>query len=416
MAATCRFPEWRFVSTDLDSNVTTILDRVATQRHVHPILNVPNWLSFNVPSDSRLVNTPYPTDVDTEHSYVDEGDRLIYAFRKESDTPPYFQCRAAGISLQVEDSAEQDEATTKVTAFDPWKLAYCRPAQASDGDLPVPMGTWDGTYAAGTTADIVILTQLLYTILNDGIIRIDAGDGSRSGEGPQYQDWGGTAYYQGTLEVAGAIVDPYTVTAGQSVGDVWTAMVAAAYCDIVLTPIFDPINRPGYTHEMSIFVQAGHTTTCIYGWDRPPHNLTQISRMIDGTQRANKIKFGAGQGGVYGVSALQTDAASVTQYGQYWGQQFLPAEVTVEVVEALAAFQLSLRANGRTVVQFSPTPNRSPCPFVDFNLGDIVSAYASREAFRFALAGEMRVYGFPLDIADDATEQVQGMILLPGAA
>lgn len=407
MAVTCQSPMWRFISTDLDSNITTILDRISSDRHVETLLDVPNWLSFTVPSDSPLVNIPYPDPGDAP--YVAEGDRLIYAFRQELDGSsllPFFNCRAAGVSLQVEDSAQQDDARTKVVAFDPWKLAYLRPAQASDGDLPAPMGTWDGVFPPGTTADVIVLSQLLYTITNNGMIRIDAGVA-----------WGGTAFFTGTIETCGALSDGYTVLPGQSVGDVWTAMVSGNFLDIVLTPIWDPINRPGYTHEMSVYVQAGvEQQDDIFGWDRPPHSLVALSRVQDGTQRANKILFAAGQGGSAGVGTLQTDAGSVTEFGQYWGQQFLPGQRTVEMATEMAVWQLGLRKNGRTTIQFSPTPERSPCPFVDYNLGDRVPVYASASGFREALSGYVRIYGFPIDISDDALEEVRGMILLPQAA
>lgn len=410
MAVTCRFPRWRIVSTDLLSNVATILDKVASDRHVHPILNVPNWQSFTVPSDSPLVNIPFPGS--QSDPYVSEGDRLIYWFRQESDTTPYFTCRAAGVSLQVEDSAATEDARTKVTSFDPWKIAYLRPAMDVDGNLPDPLGSWDGEYPAGTTSGEIVLDQLLNTISNPaptglgGFIRIDAGAA-----------YGGTGFYTGTIEVTGALTDGFTVQPGQSVGDVWTAMVNTLTLDLILEPIFDPTNRPGYTHQLSIYAEAGTTrNSVIFGWDKAPHNLVNLSRMIDGTQRANALLFGAGQRGSGGVGTVQSDPVSQAKYGNYAVTQFFPSIITPAVVDQLAQFQLSLRANGKTTVQLSPAPNRSPCPFVDYDLGDHCFAYASAERFRQELSGEARIYGFPLDIADDSTEEVKGMVLLPEAA
>lgn len=414
MAVPCQAPSWRFISSDLYTHTITVLDRIASDRHVEALLDVPNWLSFSVPSDSPLVNLTY-TDDTFDDSSVAEGDRLIYAFRQEETTDlPYYVVRAAGISMQLEDSAGQDVARTTVTAWDPWKYAYFRPAQSEDGDLPAPTGTWDGKYLAGTTAEIVVLTQLLYTITNNGIIRIDAGDGSRIGEGAQYQDWGGTSSYAGTIEVCGALPDDFIVQQGQSVGDVWTAMVTAAYMDIVLTPIWDPVYRPGYTHEMNIYVQAGvDQPDDLFGWDTPPHSLIGLSRNFDGTTRANNVKFGAGQGASGGSAPVQTDTTSVDKYGEYWAQQFLPAAVDVATATQMAVWQLGLRKNGRQIVQFSPTPERSPCPFTEINLGDRVPVYAKQSAFRQELSGYLRIYGMPIDISDDALETVTGMILLP---
>lgn len=399
MANTCQSGSWRFISTDLDSNVATILDRVASQRHVETLLNVPNWLSCVVPSDSPLVNIPYPAP--TDDPYVAEGVRLMWAFREEtgpgSITDPYYQPRAAGIILGVEDTAEQDDARTKVVAWDPWKYASLRPAQDTSGNLPTPSGTWDGVYAAGTRADEIIVEQLTTTIAQNGSLHLDV--------------------TSGTIEATSALTDGFTVTQGMSVADVMTAMVNTATCDIVLTPVWDPIVRPGITHELNVYVQAGaDTPDNIFGWDLPPHSVVSLSRTYEGTQRANKVRFGAGQGGSAGFAALQTDATSVTKYGEYWLQQFLPGSVIVDAVQDMAAYVLGLRKNGKTVIQMSPTPERSPCPFVDYNPGDRVPVYASADNFRQDLVGYIRIYGFPIDISDDALETVTGMVLLPVAA
>jgi hypothetical protein len=390
---------WRFVATDLDSNVTTILDRVASQRHVEALLNVPNWLSFVVPSDSPLVNIPYPGP--TDDPYVSEGNRLVWAFRQEtgpgSVDEAYFEPRAAGVCLQVEDTAEQDVARTKVVAYDPWKVAAFRPAQDVTGELPSPAGDWDGVYAPGVTADFIIIDQLDNTIANNGPMFLDITSGH--------------------IETTAALTDGFTVTQGMSVADVMTAMVNTATCDIVLTPIWDPIGRPGITHELNIYSEAGtDLPDNIFGWDRPPHSLTSLSRMFDGTLRANKIRMGAGLGGSEGFTTLETDASSVTKYGEYWDQRFLPGSLIVEALQDMASFQLTLRKNGRTIVQFSPTPERSPCPFVDYLPGDRVPVYATGGAFRQDLAGYVRIYGVPIDISDDALETVRGMILLPVAS
>jgi hypothetical protein len=213
------------------------------------------------------------------------------------------------------------------------------------------------------------------------------------------------------------LTDGFTVTQGMSVADVMTAMVNTATCDIVLTPIWDPIGRPGITHELNIYSEAGtDLPDNIFGWDRPPHSLTSLSRMFDGTLRANKIRMGAGLGGSEGFTTLETDASSVTKYGEYWDQRFLPGSLIVEALQDMASFQLTLRKNGRTIVQFSPTPERSPCPFVDYLPGDRVPVYATGGAFRQDLAGYVRIYGVPIDISDDALETVRGMILLPVAS
>jgi hypothetical protein len=391
--APCQSPIWRFIVTDRETNTTAVLDKIAADRHVEPLLNAPNWLSMTVPSDSILVNLIYTPDGFGDPKLA-EGDRLVYGFRKESSEPPYFTCRAAGTILQVEDTAQQDDARTKIVAWDPWKLASFRPARGADGSFPAPMGEDNAQYPPGTPVGDIILDQLSQTILYDGPICVNVG----------------------TVEVTLPWSDdePYTIEQGMTVADVWTAMVNTFKCDIILSPLYDPLGNPGITHELNVYVQAGEERTSdIFGWDLAPHSLTQISRVKDGTTRANNVIFGAGQSGAYGYANPPGDTASETQYGKYWAQQFLTGVIDKTGLEDIAVFQAALRKDGRTIVQFSPTPERSPCPFIEYALGDRIFAYASPGEFRQVLSGELRVYGFPLDISDDALEEVRGMILLP---
>lgn len=393
--APCQSPMWRFISTSLSSATITILDRVAADRHVHPLLGAPNWLSFTVPSDSPLVNIP----VGGGDPYVAEGNRLIYAFRQESNvsTDPYFVCRGAGTVMQVEDTAQQDDSRTKVVAFDTWGLAAKRPACATNGNRPVPFEGWDGIYPPGTTVGEIITSQFENSEANYGPLRclLDP------------------ANVESTL--AWSDTTEYVVQPGMSVADVWTAMVSTGKCDLIFEPFYDPTFNPGITHKLFIYQQAGaDLPSQIFGWDRAPHSLLSLSRMIDGTQRANNVSLGAGMGASYGVPvAPSVDAASVTKFGQYWAQQVLPGVIDPVGLVALQDFQLELRKDGRTTVQMSPTPERSPCPFQEYNLGDRVPVYASGDNFRQVLSGYVRIYGFPIDISDDALERVQGMILLP---
>jgi len=410
--APCQSPFWRIAITDLDSVSISLLDRVASNRHIEALLNVPNWLSFRVPSDDPLVTIPYESS--NSYPYVAEGVRHVYAFRQESDTAPYFTVRAAGTILQIQDSAEADDATSQVVAFDPWKMLYARNAQNLAGELPdqtgeggaASAGYWDGVYAPGTEAGDVILDQLKNTITNDGIIHVDAGAA-----------YGGTAFYAGTIQPTLNLTGGWTVEQGKMVGEVWADMVANANCDIILRPIFDPVDRPGYTHELNIYSFAGQDRPdAILGWNLPPRSISQIDRSVDGTQRANEIMYAAGMGGRGGrtnQAAAASDAISQALFGKYSAQQFFPGNDTLDSVRAWADLQLELRKDGRTIVQVWPNPDRSPCPFVEVDLGDRVPVYASGDEFRQDLAGYVRVYGMPIDISDDALESVGGMLLVP---
>lgn len=404
-------PLWRFVVGDLKTfEVLSFLDRLASQRTVTFTLNTPAVATGVIPSDNPEINIPWPDP--TSDPFLTEGSRVLWGLRQE--TPGSYVIRSAKMILQLEDAAGSDNAFTTYTAEDPWRYLFSRPVCNADGTLPGPKGI---SFTA-TRVDVIAATLLRNTIVNNGIVGIDAGDGS-IGAPPAYQDWGGTSFFGGTIN-ASTVID-INFAQGTSVGQAWKTLCDGDYCDIVLLPIYDPINRPGYLVEFNIKDQWGTTKDDqIFAWDEPSRSLVGLHRLIEGTQRANEIKFFAGQGGnAPGGQTIpvQEDLTSKAKYGEYWRQQFWPAQNVAAAVEALAQAQLMLSKDGRTTVTFSPAPQRSPVPFNDYYLGDRVPVYASNR-FRAPIpaldaggdALYQRVYGIPLAIADDATEQIVQML------
>lgn len=405
-------PYWRFVVGDLQTfEVLSFLDKLASERTATYTLNQPAIATGKVPSDNPEINIPWPA-ADSD-PFLAEGSRVLWGFRREGLAEPFWTIRYAGMILQLEDDAQSDNAYTTYTAWDPWQYLFSRPVCNLDGSLPGP----NGISFTATRVDVIAAELLRNTIVNHGICGIDAGDGS-TGAPPAYQDWGGTSYYTGTINAATSI--DINFAQGTSVGDAWKQLCDAAYCDIILEPIYDPINRSGYLVQFNIYNEAGsERDDAIFAWDMPSRSLVGVHRLIEGSKRANEVKFFAGQGGSAAggqTVPVQTDAASVTKYGEYWMQVFLPGQAVAAAVEALAAAQLALAKNGRTTVTFSPAPQRSPIPFLDYTLGDSVPVYASNR-FRAPLANSdtvyQRIYGIPLQIGDDATEQVQQMLTSP---
>ncbi len=410
-------PLWRYFVADLDGNGITDYSKLAADRVCEVLLNGPLSLSGTVPSDNPQVNIAY-TD---GYPYLSEGNRLLWGFRRENDLNAgtfgsVYSVRAATIVQLVEDVAEQDDARTRFTGWDPWHYMFSRPCVDIDGNFPGAAGlSWNDTKVS-----VIVCELLRNTILNHGHAYIDAGDGSRSGEGSQYQDWEGTVLYGGTLDPT-PVID-WNVAQNTSVGQAWQDLCAAAECDIVLTPIYDTA-RPNMLVEMNVVVQAGVTNdTAIFSWDLPGRSLVGLDRQQDGSVRANKFAGFAGQGGSVGAAPVQEDLASVAVYGEYWGQQFWPAANDpggIAAVTSLAAQQVALRANGRQTVTFRPAPERSPRPWVDYGLGDRVPVWASSSKFRQLLDGSpelgsfltqteyQRIYGWRASIDDNALETVE---------
>jgi len=97
--------------------------------------------------------------------------------------------------------------------------------------------------------------------------------------------------------------------------------------------------------------------------------------LFDGLGRANVVQFYNGQGGP--AVTQQTDATSIGIYGEYWAQQFFPAQTKPSAVIAMAQQQLGLRKDVKQTLTINPAPTRAPEPFVDYGLGDRVPVYAS---------------------------------------
>jgi hypothetical protein len=395
-------PQWRTVVTRLDGFGLTVLDKTAANRTVTPLLNAPAVATGSASSDDPRVSI---LDIDG-FPYLSEGRRLLYMFRRDygvaglppPGTPPW-TVRFGGIIDQVEDAAQSDDATTHYTAHDPWQYMFSIPALNGEGGLPRNGLTY--TFTRGN----VIVGELLKNALTFRPNMLNAIDA-----GPTY---GGTAFWAGTIEDTEHL--DISFQWGHSVGQAWQELADTGTLDIVLTPVYDPVNRPGCLADLSIYNLAGQDQPAFaFGWDRAPRSITDISRLQDGTQRSNYVQFFLGVGGP--PVPAYSDATSIAAFKEYWSMQFWPGQQVLAAVEALAQMQLLLRKNGKLTVTIDPAPERSPDPFIQFNLGDRIPVYATGGEygrFREDLAGYQRIYGFPLQIADDQLEAIVGLLASP---
>jgi hypothetical protein len=385
---------WRYFLAALDGTGVTDLSKITSDRVVEVILNGPLSMTGTVPSDNPKAWIPYDGDTYND-PYLSEGTRLMWGFRRESFTSPYYTVRGATIVNLVEDTAEGDDARTRFVGWDPWHYMMSRPVTDIDGNLPGE----DGLSFNDTKVSVIVCELLRNTIINFGFAYIDAGDGSRIGEGSQYQDWGGSAEYGGFLDDTPVV--NWNIPQGTSVGQAWADLCAAGQCDIILTPIYEPAGRTvgtdlvvNFLCEISVYVQAGVVRDDqIFAWNLPGRSLMGLTRQQDGSSRVNDFYAFAGPGGTGGGQATSIDNDSITKYGVYLAQQFFPGlngPDTVANVAAAASFaqaQVALRALGRQTVTFVPAPERSPRPWQDYQLGDRMPIWASKEKFRQLLSG-----------------------------
>jgi hypothetical protein len=386
---------WRFIVTDLNTETITFLDRLATARQVTVGRNQARHAQGTVPSDSPEVNIPH-TDGDP---FLNEGNRLVYGFRREgwNGTVGPWVCRFAGPLLHLEDNAQTDAPASPWIAMDPWAILYRRPVRLEDGDLP---GVDGRVFLAADlwTYPEIALQLLLDSITYDGTCFIDPTGG--------------------TVTPGGVISADVTLQQGLSVGAAWDQLCATGRVDIELDPVYDPVGSPGICAVLIAKPTIGVTqNAAIFAWDLPSRSLTDISRVTDGTGRANTIQYYFGQGGP--PVSLQIDAASKAKYGEYWEQQFWPGFRQAGPVTAMAARRLALVKDGVRTFTFAPAPERSPVPFDDYMPGDWAPFFASKK-LRAKLGPTLvsgqwtnipRIESFTVDIADNQTETVNPLLV-----
>jgi len=434
-------PLWRFIVTDLAGNTITVLDHVTSERRVTPKLNEPLELSGTVPSDSQIVNVLHTDNL----PYLAEGVRQIYGFRRESDSLPYYTIRAATLVLQIDDSAQSGDARSRFTAWDPWQYLFsrpvlCSPSVASCGSPGALLGPDGLVYDTTWTADAIILDML-----NTAIAYADP-------TAPYASQAMFLNILDGVMETCPTFAAPgWKIQQGTSIGQAFLDLAATGNCDIVLSPLYDPTLWPGYLCTLNIYSPttasrnskaavggAGeYEFSAIFAWDQPGRSMVGVENFYDGTGRANTVQYYYGQGGP--PATRQTDAASIARYGEYWTQQFFPAQPSAKpAVTALAAEQLVLRKNYKQTLTVNPAPERSPEPFVDYQIGDAVpvfvgtvqqGAYAlgdnsMRQSLPPGYTGAVpspdplilywqRVYGIPVEIDDNGVETVRELIVGP---
>lgn len=382
--ALVRAPPWRFAVTTLATETLTFLDRIAYKKQVVFTLNKATSMSGTVDSDNPEIFIPH-TDGD---AFLSEGNRLLYCFRREGAQPTPWRIRAAGIILQINDIVEQDQPKSAFVAYDPWQYLYSRPCVKSDGSLPDE----SGLIFSGQRGDEIAHAIIKRTIDAHGSVFTDIGAD------------GGTAFYGGTLHSTPQLDIQFVQ--GTTVGEALTQLAETAGIDIFFSPIYDPLNRPGYIAELNIYNQQGSIKrSAVMGWDKPGRNITTLDRMEDGTQRANVAQYFRTNS--IPVGAVQ-DVVSETKFGQYWSTQSFPSDFPASYVEALAAEAVLVRKSHPTTVRVTPAPEMAPVPFAEYFIGDQLPVIASKR-FRKPLSVLARVYSLPIDINDNCIEQVEAL-------
>jgi len=398
-------PPWRFVVTDLDGVILTWMEKYASTIRVERNFGTPSSIQFTVPDDNPQVNI----EADDGSPFLEEGNRLVYGFRRDcnviaSDMAQPWICRASGAALIAEDVGDADVPRGTFTFYDPWQVLYKAPVRDSDGGLPEQPGR---VYPAGTRYDQIIVDQL--DLMSTNVL-----PGVPIGSAFAFLDWGQTAEYGNTtgmqIEATAALAEDTTYQVGMSIGELITNLVATGDVEVLFTPIWDPRNRPGYTHELGVYTTAGtHRPNAVFAWDRWPRTLVGINRIRDGRERQNRIFYHASQGGP--SVPEQRDPASVIEFGEYVSQQFFPGNESIASVTAMARRTLTLQSEGLITYKLSPTSALAPVPFVQYEPGDTVPVWSGDRLRRPILGDAVRIQSIPVEIGEDQLERVNGLLV-----
>lgn len=376
---------WKWIVTDLrTTRLLTVITSFATDLTATRILHDSWPATATVPADDPRVRTVYEGDTFDE-PFVAEGVRCLVGFR-DTGTDPLWEPAITTMILQANDEVQDGIPVTILSA---WDLRYyltigCRVFDAA-GNLPGQ----NGYSFTGTKANVIaraLLTNLATAGYDDLISDV--------------LDTGGTDTDCAEIDI--------TFDRGTSIGDAWTQLEETGAIDIVLTPMWDPRGNPGKLWQLSTVPQAGsERNAALFSWDRSPRSLGSISRLEDGTKRANVIQFYDSNGVRV---TLATDATSRTKFGPYFAEEAFPQKIADVEVTAFAAFVLALRKDGQEVVQLDPVTQRARQAVQDYDIGDRVPVYAS-ESLRKPIAGISRIYAIPFVIGEGASETVDQLVV-----
>jgi hypothetical protein len=396
---------WRLVVTDLWSRPITMLDRLASDRSLTQTLGAPSEFRFRVPAGDPRVNILH-TD---GRPYLDEGTRLLYAFRREdpgntADDP--WVIRFAGLIMQLEDATRTEDGQTTVVARDPWGYLFNRPCRAIDRNEKTGLIGADGLVYENTTPATIIREQIGLTTTVFGAT-------------PSYPVITGDPWdvylIDGTLDYNLPVID-YDIQQGQSVGQLMQELVGYGTCDVWIDPIYDPVTYPGILGTLNVTAKKGeYRPDALFSWDMPGRSLVEVSRLLDGARRANVIRYFASQGGAGGINVpAGEDTNSQSTFGIYEEQKFFPdvnRPMMYATLQRLAQQEVDFRKDGQVTLSISPAPERSPVPFQEYELGDWMPVYWSN-ALRQRQVLTMRLVGITLEISDDALETVRELLVV----
>lgn len=358
--------DWTLAVCDLNGNKLAGLQRIASKRRLSYRLNRAAQLEFEVPAN------------DPRSLQILPG-RTINGYRKEGAT---YVLRYRGFIWQVSDEGDENTYKTKVVCFDPFQAMALRLVRDAANAVP----------ANGKVNFAAVEAE---TIMRNLITRSNTGAGvsglTTSGTGPT--GLVRTVEYE-FRDVASAILE----------------LCEGTGINFFVTP---QDTTDGY---LGVFTLQGAISTMAVNklvWGGPTHNARKVERTEDMSQLANDIRvLGAPAGGIARPVANRTAAGSITTYGRRESVRTY-GDITVQgYIDSLADREIALRDSPRVLAKFTPQPDPNTPnalnPWQDFNLGYLIEVFAGA-ALRGGMSGTQRIWGWDIDLDDNAIERVSAI-------
>lgn len=363
---------WKFELADLAGRPITDITRIARKRALAYRLNGVSRCSFEVPADDPKVRNLH-TD---GYRYLEPGLRLVHGRRYEylPSLGKYgFKLRYRGVVWQVQDTGTENDAGSAVTC----------------ADLLVRLGARytakrrEFTAAAGTTIGKTLVDEA-NAVTPTGIVT-------------------GTTEASPTRSIVYAYRQVF-----DAIGELSTSFDGFDL-DLVLNDDAATLSSSNLA-TLNFLARKGSTKPdATFSWGGPGHNVNRVERLLNMDKLANVVTLlGATNTGGDQILSSRSDASSIGAYGRYEALEAFSEITTQTYLDALSSDLLALAANRRELVQFVPTPGRSPAPFDDFDLGDTVPVFIG-DRLRGGLAGYQRVYGYDLVLDEQGRELVNGV-------
>jgi hypothetical protein len=149
----------------------------------------------------------------------------------------------------------------------------------------------------------------------------------------------------------------------------------------------------------------------IFGYNWGPNNLVDFGRELDASVLCNRDTAFGNQGG-----GMAEDTESQQRYQLFEEMTQLSDVVDPNVLLAFAGGEVALRSVPRTTYNLQPFPTaagRSPAPFDDYNVGDVVAFSAVKEPRLSVEQQKVRIFGMTVGITNEGNEKLQALQITP---